>query len=120
MSPVTTKTKESRSSLIIAINDDSKVISDLLCSNREAILKTAKELVEDTKTLVAGAASSQEALASAAQNAIKTISKLADVVKLGATSIGADQPEAQVSMSLYSSVSLLCVVYLWTSHSIPC
>ena len=64
---------------------------------REAILKTAKALVEDTKTLVAGAASSQEALAEAAQNAVKTISSLAEVVKLGAASIGADQPEAQVS-----------------------
>ena len=54
-------------------------------------------MVEDTKTLVAGAASSQEALAEAAQNAVKTISGLAEVVKLGAASIGADQPEAQVS-----------------------
>lgn len=53
-------------------------------------------MVEDTKTLVAGAASSQEALAEAAQNAVKTISGLAEVVKLGAASIGADQPEAQV------------------------
>ena len=46
---------------------------------------------------MAGAASSQEALAEAAQNAVKTISGLAEVVKLGAASIGADQPEAQVS-----------------------
>ena len=40
---------------------------------RENILKTAKALVEDTKTLVAGAASSQEQLAVAAQNAVATI-----------------------------------------------
>lgn len=43
--------------------------------HRENILKTAKALVEDTKTLVAGAASSQEQLAVAAQNAVATIGK---------------------------------------------
>lgn len=64
--------------------------------DRESILKTAKTLVDDTKMLVAGAASSQDTLAEAAQNSVKTIASLADVVKLGATSIGADQPEAQV------------------------
>ena len=38
--------------------------------NRENILKTAKALVEDTKTLVAGAASNQEQLANAAQMSV--------------------------------------------------
>ena len=37
------------------------------------ILETAKQLVEDTKKLVASAAGSQEMLAEAAQNAVKTI-----------------------------------------------
>ncbi|XP_064596457.1 talin-1-like [Liolophura sinensis] len=64
--------------------------------HRENILKTAKALVEDTKTLVAGAASNQEQLASAAQTAVKTITRLADVVKFGAASLGSEQPEAQV------------------------
>ncbi|ESO89699.1 hypothetical protein LOTGIDRAFT_218488 [Lottia gigantea] len=64
--------------------------------HRESILKTAKALVEDTKTLVAGAASNQEQLASAAQQAVKTITRLADVVKFGAGSLGSEQPEAQV------------------------
>lgn len=68
----------------------------LISACREAILKTAKTLVDDTKMLVTGAASSQEALANAAQNSVKTIASLADVVKLGAASIGSDQPEAQV------------------------
>lgn len=63
---------------------------------RENILKTAKALVEDTKTLVAGAASNQEQLAAAAQAAVKTITRLADVVKLGAGALGSDQPDAQV------------------------
>ena len=63
---------------------------------REAILKTARALVEDTKTLVAGAASNQEQLASAAQNAVLTITRLADCVKHGAASLGSQQPEAQV------------------------
>lgn len=43
--------------------------------HREHILKTAKALVEDTKTLVAGAAGSQDQLAAAAQNAVSTIGK---------------------------------------------
>lgn len=45
-------------------------------NHRENILKTAKALVEDTKTLVAGAASSQEQLAVAAQNSVATIGEL--------------------------------------------
>ena len=63
---------------------------------RENILKTAKALVEDTKTLVAGAASNQEQLAGAAQSAVMTITRLADCVKHGAASLGSEQPEAQV------------------------
>lgn len=46
--------------------------------------------------MVQGAASDQETLAGAAQQAVKTITKLADVVKLGAASLGSNQPEAQV------------------------
>merc|ERR1719225_2408037 len=74
-------------------NDDDK-FSD----NRENILKTAKALVEDTKTLVAGAASSQEQLAVAAQNAVTTIVQLSEVVKMGATSLGSPNREAQVML----------------------
>ena len=69
---------------------------DTFSDHRETILKTAKALVEDTKTLVAGAASTQEQLASAAQNAVATILQLADVVKLGAASLGTDNTDAQV------------------------
>uniref|UniRef100_A0A4W6CAG1 Talin 2 n=1 Tax=Lates calcarifer TaxID=8187 RepID=A0A4W6CAG1_LATCA len=64
--------------------------------HRESILKTAKALVEDTKLLVAGAASSQEKLAHAAQSSAKTITQLTEVVKLGATSMGSEDPETQV------------------------
>lgn len=64
---------------------------------RESILKTAKALVEDTKLLVSGAASSQDRLAQAAQSSVKTITMLTDVVKLGATSMGSDDPETQVT-----------------------
>ncbi|XP_037539602.1 talin-2 [Nematolebias whitei] len=64
--------------------------------HRESILKTAKALVEDTKLLVAGAASSQEKLAQAAHSSAKTITQLTEVVKLGATSMGSDDPETQV------------------------
>uniref|UniRef100_A0A8C9Z704 Talin 2 n=1 Tax=Sander lucioperca TaxID=283035 RepID=A0A8C9Z704_SANLU len=64
--------------------------------HRESILKTAKALVEDTKLLVAGAASSQEKLAQAAQSSAKTITQLTEVVKMGATSMGSENPETQV------------------------
>uniref|UniRef100_A0A3B3ZXT0 I/LWEQ domain-containing protein n=1 Tax=Periophthalmus magnuspinnatus TaxID=409849 RepID=A0A3B3ZXT0_9GOBI len=64
--------------------------------HRENILKTAKALVEDTKMLVSGAASGQDKLAQAAQSSAKTITQLTDVIKLGAASIGSDDPETQV------------------------
>ncbi|XP_012529648.1 talin-1 isoform X1 [Monomorium pharaonis] len=71
---------------------------DTFADHRESILQTAKALVEDTKTLVAGAASSQEQLAVAAQNAVSTIVQLAEVVKYGAASLGSQNPEAQVML----------------------
>ncbi|TRY84654.1 hypothetical protein DNTS_021001 [Danionella cerebrum] len=64
--------------------------------HRENILKTAKALVEDTKLLVSGAASTQDKLAQAAQSSAKTITHLTDVVKLGAASMGSEDPETQV------------------------
>lgn len=64
--------------------------------HRDDMVKTANALVDDTKGLVKGTASDQETLAGAAQQAVKTITKLADVVKLGAASLGSDQQEAQV------------------------
>lgn len=73
-----------------AENDES------FADHRENILKTAKALVEDTKMLVSGAASGQDRLAQAAQSSAKTITHLTDVVKLGAASIGSDDPETQV------------------------
>merc|ERR1719495_679935 len=79
--------------------DNSNVtISTIFADHRENILKTAKALVEDTKTLVAGAASSQEQLAVAAQNAVTTIVQLSDVVKNGAASLGSQNQEAQVML----------------------
>ncbi|CAI4221289.1 unnamed protein product [Auanema sp. JU1783] len=65
-------------------------------SHREAILNTARALVEDTKALVAGAASNQEQLAVAAQNAVRTIVNLSDAVKNGAVCLSSDNAEAQV------------------------
>jgi len=65
-------------------------------ARRDAILRTAKALVEDTKALVAGAASSQEQLAVAAHNAVRTIVQLADVVKCGAAALTAQHSESQV------------------------
>ncbi|XP_022816800.1 talin-1 isoform X8 [Spodoptera litura] len=70
--------------------------SDTFSDHRENILKTAKTLVEDTKTLVGGAAGTQEQLATAAQSAVSTIVQLCEVVKLGAMSLGSASPEPQV------------------------
>ena len=69
---------------------------ETFADHRENIFKTAKALVEDTKTLVAGAASSQEQLAIAAENAVITMVNLAEVVKQGAASLGSSNSEAQV------------------------
>lgn len=83
-------------------------------SPRENILKTAKALVEDTKMLVSGAASGQDKLSQAAQSSAKTITQLTDVVKLGAASIGSDDPETQVNQPhfpLLLSVFIYCVCY---------
>ncbi|XP_060764635.1 talin-1 [Neoarius graeffei] len=70
--------------------------AETFADHRENILKTAKVLVEDTKLLVSGAGASQEKLAQAAQSSVNTITKLADVVKLGAASLGSEDPETQV------------------------
>ncbi|XP_046974638.1 talin-1 isoform X11 [Vanessa cardui] len=69
---------------------------DTFSNHRENILKTAKTLVEDTKTLVGGAAGSQEQLAAAAQSAVSTIVQLCEVVKQGATSLSDGGAEPQV------------------------
>lgn len=69
---------------------------ECFASYKDDMVKTANALVDDTKRLVKGTASDQETLAGAAQQAVKTITKLADVVKLGAASLGSDQQEAQV------------------------
>ncbi|XP_042191585.1 talin-1 [Callorhinchus milii] len=70
--------------------------AETFADHREHILKTAKALVEDTKLLVSGAAASQEKLAHAAQSSVVTITRLAEVVKLGAASLGSEDPETQV------------------------
>ncbi|XP_015336077.1 talin-2 isoform X2 [Marmota marmota marmota] len=70
--------------------------SETFADHRENILKTAKALVEDTKLLVSGAASTPEKLAQAAQSSAATITQLAEVVKLGAASLDSDDPETQV------------------------
>ncbi|XP_075064461.1 talin-2 isoform X1 [Mixophyes fleayi] len=79
------------------LNSENK---ESFADHRENILKTAKALVEDTKLLVSGAASSQEKLAQAAQSSANTITQLAEVVKLGAASLGSADPETQLYIYL--------------------
>lgn len=50
--------------------------------------------------LVQNATASQEKLAQAAQSSVATITRLAEVVKLGAASLGSEDPETQVKGSL--------------------
>ena len=63
---------------------------------RGDILKAAKALVEDTKQLVMGANTGQEKLAAVAQSSIKTITELANGVKMGALSLGNDETSIQL------------------------
>ncbi|XP_064292942.1 talin-1 isoform X8 [Plodia interpunctella] len=76
--------------------------NDTFSDHRENILKTAKTLVEDTKTLVGGAAGTQQQLADAAASAVNTIVSLCEVVKQGAMSLGSGSAEPQV-MLLHSA-----------------
>lgn len=57
--------------------------------------------------LVQNATASQEKLAQAAQSSVATITRLAEVVKLGAASLGSEDPETQV-WSARIGVSPLC------------
>ena len=70
--------------------------NDQFAAHREGILNCAKSLVEDTKSLVLGAASDQEQLADAVQSAVNSILGLAETVKQGAASLGSNNSEAQV------------------------
>ena len=54
---------------------------------------------DNAKALVAGATSSQEKLAVAAQSASSTVVHLAEVVKNGASSLGSNHPEEQVKQA---------------------
>ena len=77
----------------------SEADSDAFGNHREAILRTAKALVEDTKALVSVSGTAnidQDELAIGVHTSVKTITKLAEAVKLGAASLGCEQPEAQV------------------------
>jgi talin len=75
--------------------------SDSFGNHREAVLRTAKALVEDTKALVsttgdAAGGVDQERLARGVETSVRTITRLSEAVKLGAASLGAEQPDAQV------------------------
>ncbi|KAG7294867.1 hypothetical protein JYU34_022754, partial [Plutella xylostella] len=70
--------------------------ADSFSQHREAVLKTAKTLVEDTKRLVGGATGGQDELAAAADAAVTTIVQLCEVVKQGAISLGCNPPDRQV------------------------
>lgn len=71
---------------------------DTFSYHTEHILRTAKALVEDTKTLVANAATDQQQLNHAAQDAVITITRLSEIVKAGAASLGPTNVENQVAL----------------------
>lgn len=72
--------------------------------------------MEDTKLLVSGAASTPEKLAQAAQSSAATITQLAEVVKLGAASLGSNDPETQVWMAPGTDFSLFLYAPLQVSE----
>ena len=73
--------------------------SETFGEQKEDLLKTARDLVEDTKALVVGAQGSQEQLATSAQRVLASMNSLADKIKLGATSLGSEDSDAQVFQS---------------------
>jgi len=81
--------------------------------SREAILRTAKTLVEDTKNLVSSAQATQDVLATAAQSAVGSVSKLADNVKLGALALGPDDSDAQVTIFSIKIQKIRVLYTLW-------
>jgi talin len=99
---------------------------DSFSNHRESILRSAKTLVEDTKALVSVSASvniQQDELAQGVQTSVKTITKLADAVKLGAGSLGCDQPDAQVLLinavkDVASALSELIGIFYFLSISV--
>lgn len=68
---------------------------------REVILKEAKTLVEHTKKLVSSATRGQEELAASVQESSSSIASLVDAIKLGAVSLGSEDPDTQVSRHLF-------------------
>ncbi|KAG8543008.1 hypothetical protein GDO81_025603, partial [Engystomops pustulosus] len=68
----------------------SHVLAALQAGNR------GTQALERHKVLVQNATSSQEKLAQAAQSSVTTITRLAENVKLGAASLGSEDPETQV------------------------
>lgn len=66
--------------------------------HRENVLRCAKALVDDTRPLVASAASDQQQLARAAQESVFTMSRLASTVKASAAALGPSNSESQVSL----------------------
>ena len=83
--------------------------------HKEAILKAAKMLVEDAKSLAGSVNKGQEAVASAVQSSSTSIADLADAIKLGAISLGADDEDTQVSIfSEFSKSKVFCS--FWLKH----
>ena len=89
-----------------ALNPEGQQIG-VFAEHRDQILETAKKLVDDTKRLVSSAASSQEQLAAAAHQAVRTITQEAEHVKLGASVLTGDDVGAQVSVQW--SCGVMCI-----------
>eukprot|EP01137_Pigoraptor_chileana_P018402 Opistho-2@77812 len=68
---------------------------DTFNAHKEEILRMAKQLVDCTKNVAAGAAGSQEQLAAAAKGSVEAITRLAEACKLGATAITSNDINAQ-------------------------
>lgn len=65
-------------------------------AHRETILWSSQKLVKDTKQLVEAAHSTQDNLAAAVKEVLKSNTSLIDSVKIGSASLGTDDMNGQV------------------------
>lgn len=88
----TTMTFASVGSIVSEPTDES------FADHRESIREEAKNLVENTKALTTAAVGDQEKLAEAALASAETMTRLADVMKHAAATLGGDDPEGQTML----------------------
>lgn len=70
-------------------------------AHRETILWSSQKLVKDTKQLVEAAHGTQDQLAASVREVLKSNTSLIDSVKIGSASLGSEDMNGQVGVSLF-------------------